>query len=78
MSTKYHLISAEELSMDILDSIKAAYKSKPITIIVEEDTSDFQLTNEMKAGLDERLNEDQSTYLTERESIKQLVKKYGL
>ncbi len=78
MSTKYHLKSAEELSMDILDSIKAAYKSKPITIIVEEDTSDFQLTNEMKAGLDERLNEDQSTYLSERESIKQLVNKYGL
>lgn len=78
MSTKYHLNSAEELSMDILDSIKAAYKSKPITIIVEEDVSDFRLTNEMKAVLDERLNEDQSTYLTERESIKQLVKKYGL
>ena len=78
MSTKYHLKSAEELSMDILDSIKAAYKSKPITIIVEEDISDFRLTNEMKAVLDERLNEDQSTYLTERESIKQLVKKYGL
>ena len=78
MSTKYHLKSAEELSMDILDSIKAAYKSKPITIIVEEDISDFRLTNETKAVLDERLNEDQSTYLTERESIKQLVKKYGL
>lgn len=78
MSTKYHLKSAEELSMDILDSIKAAYKSKPITIIIEEDTSDFRLTNEMKAVLDERLNEDQSTYLSERESIKQLVKKYGL
>jgi len=44
MYTTYHLTSAQELSSDILDAIKAAFKSKPITIIVEEDKEDFELT----------------------------------
>jgi hypothetical protein len=38
-----------------LDAIKATFKSKPITTIVEEDESDFELTTDMKAILDERL-----------------------
>ena len=78
MYTKYHLASAQEVSTDILDAIKATFKSKPITIIVEEDDSDFELTEEMKAVLDERLKEDESTYLSAEESIIQLNKKYGL
>ena len=78
MYTTYHLSSAQEVNTDILDAIKAAFKSKPITIIVEEENSDFELTNEMKAILDERLQEDESTYLTAEESINQLNKKYGL
>jgi hypothetical protein len=32
----------------------------------------------MKALLDERLQEDETTYMTGEESIKQLNKKYGL
>lgn len=44
MYTTYHLTSAQELSTDILDSIKATYKSKAITIIVEEDDNDIELT----------------------------------
>ena len=32
MYTAYHLKSAQEVSADILDAIKAAFKSKPITI----------------------------------------------
>jgi hypothetical protein len=49
MYTTYHLTSAQEVSTDILDAIKAVFKSKPITIIVEEDDSDFELTADMKA-----------------------------
>ena len=78
MYTTYHLSSAQEITIDILDSIKATFKSKPITIIVEEDDSNFELTAEQKAVLDERLKEDTSTYLTSEESIAQLNKKYGL
>ena len=55
MYTTYHLTSAQEVSTDILDAIKATFKSKPITIIVEEDDSNFDLTLDMKAVLDERL-----------------------
>lgn len=78
MYTTYHLTSAQELSTDILDAIKTTFKSKPITIIVEEDDSDFGLTADMKAVLDERLNEDERTYLSADESLDQLNKKYGL
>ncbi len=78
MYTTYHLKSAQEVSTDILDAIKATFKSKPITIIVEEDDSDFELTTDMKIVLDERLQEDENTYLTGEESVNQLNKKYGL
>lgn len=78
MYTTYHLTSAQDVSTDILDAIKATFKSKPITIIVEEDDSDFELTADMRTVLDERLQEDESTYLTSEESINQLNKKYGL
>lgn len=78
MYTTYHLTSAQEVSTDILDAIKATFKSKPITIIVEEDEGDFDLTNEMKNVLDERLMEDEKTYLSADESISRLNKKYGL
>lgn len=78
MYTTYHLKSAQEVSTDILDAIKATFKSKPITIIVEEDDSDFELTTDMKIVLDERLQEDENSYLTGEESVNQLNKKYGL
>lgn len=45
---------------------------------MEEDINDYELTTDMKAVLDERLQEDDKTYLTDEESIKQLNKKYGL
>lgn len=56
MYTTYHLTSAQEVSTDILDAIKDTFKSKPITIIVEEDENEniFGLTSDMKAVLDER------------------------
>lgn len=78
MYTTYHLSSAQEVNTDILDAIKATFKSKPITIIVEEAEDDFDLSTDMKAVLDERLEEDEQTYLSAEESISQLNKKYGL
>lgn len=78
MYTTFHLSSAQDVSTDLLDAIKASFKSKPITIIVEEDNSDFELTLDMKTVLDERLQEDEKNYLSAEESIQQLNKKYGL
>jgi hypothetical protein len=78
MYTTYHFSSAQELNADILDSIKATFKMKPITIIVEEEEYEYVLNTEMKNILDERLQEDEATYLTSEESINQLDKKYGL
>ena len=78
MYTTYHLKSADEITSDLLDSIKAIYKSKPITIIVEEDEDNFEPDDEMKTILDERLEEDEQTYLSAETSIQQLRQKYGL
>jgi len=78
MYTTYHLTSAQDVNTDILDAIKATFKSKPITIIVEEDDSAFELTAEMKTVLDERLQENEETYLSAEDSINQLNKKYSL
>ena len=78
MYTTYHLASAQEVNSDILDAIKAAFKSKPITIIVEEDEDSFGLDAELMAILDERLEEDEATFISANELINQLDSKYGL
>jgi hypothetical protein len=78
MYKTYHLKSAQEVSIDILDAIKETFQSKSITIIVKEDDDDFDPTEDMKIVLEERLNEDESTYLSSDESTYQLNKKYGL
>ena len=75
MYTTYHLNSAQDANVDIIDAIKAAFKSKPITIIVEEDTYDFELSIAMKATFDERLKKDETTYLTAEESLNKLNKR---
>lgn len=76
MHTTFHLKSAQDVSTDLLDAIKAVYKSKPITIIVEEEEED--LSQELKVILDDRLQEDESTYITSKQSIDMLKKNYGL
>ena len=78
MLTTYYLESAQEVNTDLLDSIKATFKSKSITITVEEADCDNELTDEMKAILDERLMEDENNYITDEESIAQLKEKYCL
>lgn len=78
MYTTFHLSSAEDVNTDLLDAIKAAFKSKAITIIVEEDESGYELTDELKDILDERLQEDERSYISANDSIDSLKKKYGL
>lgn len=78
MYATYHLASAQEVNSDILDAIKAAFKSKPITIIVEEDEDSFGLDADLMAILDERLEEDEATFISANELINRLDSKYGL
>jgi hypothetical protein len=78
MHTTYHFLSAQELSTEILDSIKAKFKSKPITIIVKENDDEIELSSEMKSMLNDRLKEDEATYLTLKESMDRLKNKYDL
>ena len=73
MHTTFHLNSAQDVSSGLPDAIKAAYKSKPITIIVEEEED---LSQEMRIILDNRLHEDESTYITSKKSIDMLKKNY--
>ena len=77
MYTTFHLESAQEVNADLLDAIKATFKSKPITIIVEEDGGD-ELTDQLKAILDDRLQEPESTYFFASDSIERLQKRHGL
>lgn len=78
MYATYHLSSAEEVNNEILEAIKATFKSKPITIIVEEDEDYSLLNEEMKAELDYRLAEPDDQYISAETSIDLLNKKYGL
>ncbi len=76
MYATYHLSSVEELNTELLEAIKATFKSKAIKIIVEED--DDILSTEMKADLENRLNEPTTEYITAKDSIDLLNKKYGV
>ena len=78
MFTTYHLKSAEDINVDLLEAIKALYKSKPITIIVQENEEKGELTEELKQILDMRLAEDEDTYISAKSSLDQLKEKYGL
>jgi hypothetical protein len=78
MYTTYHFSSAQELNVDILEAIKTTFKSMAITITIEEDDDNFELSVDLKKILDERVSEDESTYLTSKEAFNALNKKYGL
>ncbi len=80
MYSTFHLSSAQELNADILKAIKAAFKSNPIRIIVEVDTTAAAdwLSDDTKAILDERLTENDDDYIWAADSINQLNQKYGL
>jgi len=60
MYATFHLSSSEEISPDILDAIKIAFRSKPITITVEEemDTTAYLMSNPAnKAAIDTSLKQ---------------------
>ncbi|MFT4094472.1 MAG: hypothetical protein QM640_12610 [Niabella sp.] len=77
MYTTYHLDSAQDITIDIIDSIKAAFQSKPIKIIITEDSLD-DLDENLASILEERLNMADSEYITAEASITALNKKYGI
>jgi formate dehydrogenase maturation protein FdhE len=54
MQTTYHLSSAQDFNMEILEAIKTVFKSKPITITIEEQKNN-KLSKETKKMLDDRL-----------------------
>ena len=78
MYTTYRLDSAQDVSTDLLDSIKATFKSKSITITVEETDCDGELTDEMKAILDERLLEDENTDMSAEDFLNELKERFGI
>ena len=60
MYTTFHFSSAQEVTPDILDAIKAAFKSKPISITVEEelDTTAYLISKPAnKAAIDESIKQ---------------------
>jgi hypothetical protein len=56
----------------LIDAVKAIYKTKPITFIVEEE----ELSIEERNILVNRLEEDESTYITSQQSVDMLKKKF--
>ena len=64
MYTTYHLSSAQELTTDILDAIKTAFKEKPITITVAEeiDTTTYLMSSPAnKAMLEKSIAQDKKS-----------------
>lgn len=79
MHTTYHFDSAEDINQDMIDSIKATFKSSPIHItVVKEERIAHELTDEQKAILDERLLEDKANYIPSKELFKSIAEKYGI
>ncbi len=56
MQTTYYLSSAQEINADILEAIKIAFKSKAITITIEEQQLS-EVNEDTKEMLDYRLND---------------------
>ncbi len=63
MYTTYHFKSAADINEDFLEGIKAAFKSKPIKLTIEEDDDEtaFLLSDETnKAILLESIKQDKT------------------
>ncbi len=68
MYTTYHLSSAQDITPDIIDAIKATFKSKPITITVEEelDATTYLMSSAVnKARLDKSIEQAKNGELIE-------------
>jgi hypothetical protein len=75
MYTTFHFDSAADLNEEIIDTIKSTFKTRPITIIVEEDE---ELSEELKTILDERLLENEDEGIPVESIIKKISDKYGI
>jgi len=73
MQTTYYLSSAQEINADILEAIKIAFKSKAITITIEEQQVS-EVNEDTKEMLDYRLN-DYLKNPTEVENFEDLLDK---
>ncbi len=63
MLTTYHLSSPNEISTEIIEAIKLAFKDKSIVLTIEEeiDTTSYLVSNEKnKAILEKSLSQDKN------------------
>lgn len=63
MYTTYHLSSADEITIDIIEAIKANFKNKPIMITVEEeiDTTNYLMSSAANKNiLKQSIDQDQN------------------
>lgn len=74
----YYFESANDIPENIIDSIKAAFRSKAVTIVVEETDVAFELTDEMKSVFDQRTAEPKVDYISATDSLKQFRYKYKI
>lgn len=74
----YLFESADDIPENIVDNIKAAFRSKAITIVVEETDVTHELTDELKSVLDQRIAEPKVDYISAAKSLEQLREKYGI
>lgn len=51
---------------------------KKMKISFEKNEDDFELTDEIRKVIDERLMEDENMYADAEESLKKISKKYGI
>jgi signal transduction histidine kinase len=75
MYTSFHFDSAADLNEEIIDTIKSTFKSRSITIIVEEDED---LSDEYKVILDERLLENENEGIPAQDITNRISNKYEL
>ncbi len=64
----FHFESDDDIPENIIDSMKAAFRSKAVTIVVEETDVAHELTDEMKSVLDQRIAEPKINYISVTDS----------
>lgn len=60
----FHFESDDDIPENIIDSVKAAFRSKAVTIVVEETDVAHELTDEIKSVLDQRIEEPKEDYVS--------------
>lgn len=78
MKAVFYFNSAQEVTLELLHSIKASFESRPIALIVEDSTQTEELSSEQKSILDNRMEEPETHCLSAEQSIDFLRKKYAL